>query len=318
MKVERENLLLEALRSLETQMSEEMEIIVIKNYSSKIIEDYCFKYSITCIKSEKMLLGEKIAQGIQLSQGEVIAFLEDDDLFSECKISSILQYFDNNPDLDYYHNSYTCIDENGQQINYLMVKQPLVDLWIDPTMKSVHKLVKLMRYTPYGGMSSTALRRRSILKSSYLLNEYNMMTDQVIFFLIMIGGGKAFFDKRLLTKYRIHRSGTHDFLNFKKYDYVKNRSIEEYFISWEKLYKLCKGTPFENLAHSEYLFNKTRYEIYVKRRRQRSMVSAVLYLKSSLKLKNFKNGTFGFFYLSAEAIMGKKLTKIGYRLFKST
>lgn len=94
---------------------EEYEIVVIKNYKDESIDKYIDENNIKNIYSKDITLAGKLAEGTLNSNGEIICFLEDDDLFTEGKLLHVYNLFKKYKNLVYYHNDYNPIDAIGDK-----------------------------------------------------------------------------------------------------------------------------------------------------------------------------------------------------------
>lgn len=115
----RKKYILDAIKSVinQTLYKNYYEIIVIKNFNDNIIDDFIKDYNIKNILMEGGM-GEFLYTGIMESKGEIVSFLEDDDLFFNNKLEYIYNLFNNNDDLVYYHNSYIAIKENNEKAQH--------------------------------------------------------------------------------------------------------------------------------------------------------------------------------------------------------
>ena len=87
----RKEFILDAVNSVINQSLErsKYEIIVVKNYLDDTIDKFLHENNIIDLYTDRKPLGAKIANGIEKSKGEVICFLEDDDLFLPEKLYEI-------------------------------------------------------------------------------------------------------------------------------------------------------------------------------------------------------------------------------------
>lgn len=95
----------QALLSLENQDVDInlFEVLIISNIEINLERNYNLDMQI--VKSDRMTLAGKLFQGIILCKYDVVTFLEDDDLYSKGRISTILKCFSLESDLTYYHNA---------------------------------------------------------------------------------------------------------------------------------------------------------------------------------------------------------------------
>ncbi|MGC8735111.1 MAG: glycosyltransferase family 2 protein, partial [bacterium] len=112
----RKEFLKDAINSVLNQTLEKSfyEIIVIKNFEDQEIDNLIEENKIISLKvRDDSLIGEDLALGIERAKGEVISFLDDDDLFMPKKLETVYNYFKKYENLVYLHNSEYFIDEKG-------------------------------------------------------------------------------------------------------------------------------------------------------------------------------------------------------------
>ncbi|MEM3245801.1 MAG: glycosyltransferase family 2 protein [Candidatus Micrarchaeaceae archaeon] len=177
------------------------EIIVVKNFNDREIDKFIKQHNIRDIKfTRNQNLGAKFAEGLKRSRGDVVAFLEDDDLFATNKLAKVYSLFKNNENLVYVHNNGYIIDEEGKIVrrNYAAKE-------------------------PYFNNSSISLRK-DIVDKKFLKKGLVGVDALLYFFALRSGKGiKLLNDK--LTLYRSHASLSGSIAT-KDLDYfVKDRRI---------------------------------------------------------------------------------------------
>ncbi|AAT42890.1 glycosyltransferase [Picrophilus oshimae] len=90
----RKEFLLDAVKSAlnQTLSKEKYEIIVIKNYNDDNIDEFLNKNNIKNIIMDGTI-GEYLYKGINESKGDIISFLDDDDLFFNNKLEYVYNLF---------------------------------------------------------------------------------------------------------------------------------------------------------------------------------------------------------------------------------
>lgn len=102
----RKEFLLEALKSAvnQTLKRDKYEIICIKNFKDIKIDNYLKYNNIINIAGKEKPIGEWLYLATKKARGEIIVFLDDDDLFSKDKLEMIYFYFSKYA-IGFYHNS---------------------------------------------------------------------------------------------------------------------------------------------------------------------------------------------------------------------
>lgn len=113
----RKKYLLSAIKSVINQTLDRRyyEVIVIKNYNDQTIDNFINANNIKSIFMDDTV-GEFLYNGVVSSVGNIISFLDDDDLFYHNKLEVIFDKFKGN-DIVYYHNNHTTIDETGENLS---------------------------------------------------------------------------------------------------------------------------------------------------------------------------------------------------------
>ncbi len=154
------------------------EIIVVKNFRDppeidRLIEDNRGK----SIIMDAMSIGVKVAQGIRESEGEIVAFLEDDDVWINRKLEFLIKAFTNNDDLIYYHHNVYVINEKNQLINDELVELTNIYYHIK-ARTSQEKLAVFRKYEWHPGLrvSSMAIRKSAYEK---YINTLRLLPDVI-------------------------------------------------------------------------------------------------------------------------------------------
>ena len=201
------------------------EIIIVKNFKDKDIDDFIGQNGLLNIFSEDNTILGKFLEGITKSKGDIIAFLEDDDRFHKDKLKIVNEIF-SDEDVVYYHNASQYIDEDG----------------------------KFLDRTNYGisfNLSSISVRK-SIIKTELMKNPVtSYIPDFFIYLCAIESGGEIVTDKRTLTYYMQHKNSStwqysEDFINYSKsmLEIAEKSLISlEFFLSNfrnDNVKKLCK------------------------------------------------------------------------------
>jgi glycosyltransferase involved in cell wall biosynthesis len=210
-----------ALRSLEAQTlpRDRFEVIVVKNFEDKESDDIISRNGWKDLYEDSTYHGRKILVGLEESRGEVITFLEDDDMYASNRLEEVYKAFTSYNRLVYFHNSQKIIDDKGN----LLERSPL------PTSKNligggtvivdVDKLhVFAKKYSmsvadlviltvgilaDFNG-SSVAARRSALEVNAHLLKELPTSVDFFVFASSVKAGGLMYFTDEKLTLYRVH------------------------------------------------------------------------------------------------------------------
>jgi len=111
---DRRKYLFDAINSVLSQdfPRDRYEVLVVKYEldCGKEIDKKLEELGVRVINTKEVSLGAKIAVGAEKANGDVLAFLEDDDLFLPGKLSRLYEAFNKDKKIGYYHNEMIFFD----------------------------------------------------------------------------------------------------------------------------------------------------------------------------------------------------------------
>ena len=121
----RKEFLLNAIKSVLNQTLDKKlyEIIVVKNFKDEIIDNFITKNNLKNIVMEGTI-GQFLYTGIKESKGNIISFLDDDDLFLKSKLEYLNYIFSKNERVVYFHNRVLLINSEGKQLKNVLIRNP--------------------------------------------------------------------------------------------------------------------------------------------------------------------------------------------------
>nr|WP_274378348.1 glycosyltransferase [Sulfolobus islandicus] len=259
---DRKKYILEALSSVinNNLPKDKLEIIIVKNYKDNVIDSEIEKLSkqhniISLVESDSRL-GAKISKGIKNSSGDIITFLEDDDIYLPDRLFNIFQLFDKNNNIIFYHNMFEIIgnrkiDEIVSNYRHNMIL----------TCDDKRKIWKEVAKTEAKFNLSSMAIKASILRSWVdLISRINLAVDNTLFYISLNENGCLMIDPRIFTKFRVSD----------KKDYIKNEKELYIFIQFmaEKFYEdfvllnsIFKDSYFNEGIRQGLLFWYLKYRI---------------------------------------------------------
>lgn len=226
----RKAFILDAINSALNQTLEKdlYEILVVKNFEDKTIDNFIQERNIENIYLEEEPIGPKYVKGIKRSSGEIVCILEDDDRFKSNKLEKVYSKF-KNKSLGFYHNNFEIINENGN-----VTRSKFYDnyhgspLYIENNKKERY-YKKIVNYNSiFTNNSSICFRREIIERNLYSLNRMRNSSDYFLMMLAMDSNLDVLFDNEILTQYRIHHENT---------SIIKKPDFDQYLINLAQLYR---------------------------------------------------------------------------------
>jgi len=211
-----------ALRSLEAQTlpRDRFEVIVVKNFEDKESDDIISRNGWKDVYNDDLYQGRMALAGLEESRGEVITFLDDDDVYVSNRLEEVYKAFTSYDRLVYFHNSQAVIDDNGNVLERPPLSLPIPKNLVggSPIVIDVDKLQMLAK--KYGmstvdivlkirvaadfNSSSIAVRRRIVESHAQLLKRLLIGIDSFVFASSLRAGGLVYFTDERLTFYRVH------------------------------------------------------------------------------------------------------------------
>ncbi|WP_187152734.1 glycosyltransferase family 2 protein [Acidianus manzaensis] len=191
----RKKYVLQAIKSV----PKEAEIVLVNNFSYTNLDE---NNNIKVINLDNNIrnIGEFMAKGVENSSGDVICFLDDDDMFTEDKLSIISKYFSNN-DIVMTYNSRILIDEKGNIIG----EEVLPTKTIKPDLYGT-KYLFLNRI--FFNSSSMCIRRDLLEDKVVIMPKIIRLMDNFILLSAIESQGYIQILSDKLTYYRVHPSSS--------------------------------------------------------------------------------------------------------------
>ena len=202
----RREFLLDAFNSALNQTLDrsKYEIIVTKNFRDSKIDNYIKKNGGKLVFFEKGNIGAQIADALEYVNGEVICFLEDDDLFTKEKLKTIYSLMhDMHDKICYIHNNMCYIDGNGNQIKNEKYGNLETKILVRDMDKSKKFSIPSVNTSAVSVKKELLIRNKSIIKA---LSKIVAGPDTFYYFAALDSNCDMLAIPDKLTKYRIHGS----------------------------------------------------------------------------------------------------------------
>ena len=180
----------------QTIFNELYEIVVVKNFSDEVTDALIKENNVKSIMTGDCSIGEMLVEGIQKSSGDIICFLDDDDLFHRDKLKIVHEIFTGEKEIIYYRNDLTNnqidldsdLDSSNEHVKFYTSRKSLLKL----------------DYRKKINMSTIALRKEVLIKNLNYITRITSGQDFIMFYLALLQRGMFALDNRALTFYRRH------------------------------------------------------------------------------------------------------------------
>ena len=313
---DRKEFLSEALSSLVKQTCDasEYQVIVVKNFEDPICDRIIVEnefISVNCGGS----LADKILKALTFCDGEIITFLEDDDLYANERIMRILDVFYQHQEVSFYRNSLIEIGQFGKVTgkNHHPQIRKLLFLKEDQIKSSLPYLVA---YNVDFSTGCMAIRKSILMQNLDLFKSYTSIsskfTDSLYFLFALKSMASVFIDSSPYTYVRRHNS-----LSVRIYGDIQESSAFKTGFTSEflSLYRYIQKTGDLNHICSRYVrikLARAELEYYINTNQERIIIFQAF--KLFLKLVRRPHGRYETF-LIISSLMTLALPNLGRLVF---
>jgi glycosyltransferase involved in cell wall biosynthesis len=208
--------LAEALASVASQSlaRHKFEVILVTSFVDSEVATLCRDLRVRCIQCDEGYVAEKTRIGIVASAGEIVTFLDYDDMYTPSRLETLLNEFQRHPRLGFYRNGIVYVDSKGQEIHGKGLA-PSFRLFSNPSRRYYVLDEHKRRTDPRMGMSrpdfcgsAMALRRAVALAAVPTLERIKTSVDSALFYTAWAAPFELELDSNKLTRYRIHEGNT--------------------------------------------------------------------------------------------------------------
>ncbi|ARD84944.1 glycosyltransferase family 2 protein [Ferroplasma acidiphilum] len=234
----RRQYVLDALKSsTEQSLSRQLyEIIIVKNFKDTNIDAFAEEHNVINVYSENKTLSGKIIEAMGIARGNILCFLDDDDMFYREKLEYVFKKFNENKNLCYLHNNFTAIDRDGKPLAYY-------------------------NRNPDFNMSSISIRRETINGDAF--GKVSKSIDTLIYLYAKESGMELELDSRELTYYRVtDQSVTHSFTDFNSFMEFSYNSLNIILNSYIQMLPLFHSRETRGIIKHKISFTRIRLNIF--------------------------------------------------------
>ncbi len=111
----RRQYLYNALLSVKAQTlsKDKYEVVVVKDFEDPQVDNLIKEMGWRSVYSDEEYQGRMYLNGLKEANGDIIAFLDDDDVYMPNKLEYVYNVFSQNPDVGYLQHSYTLVGPDG-------------------------------------------------------------------------------------------------------------------------------------------------------------------------------------------------------------
>ena len=255
---------------------ENYEIIVSKNFEDIEIDRFLLQNDVKIIMNEKPGIGQRLNECILKSRGRIIAFLEDDDSWVKDRLSIVLDVYNANKQLGYYHNSYIPVNDAGKTTKeWIHHKNIRNTSYITGGTGYGDVLPSLMRFSPDFNISSICISKELAVKIVGNLSKLSTAIDLYFFLTALEFNFDLFLDERRLTRYMIHQSNMDKSGTFPEFILASLKVYREDLESTKYIHELLNNKNLKRIASSYSLEWEIRINLLQGRGNRREMLRSI-------------------------------------------
>lgn len=209
----RERYLRSAVESVlhQTLPRDYVELIVTKNFGSPDLDRFLSESGALVLRDDDPHIGPWLWRAIEASRAPLLALLDDDDTWEPSRLERVLAVFAAHPDVGYYRNRVTVVDEDGALVLPRFWGPHEQDRTLDatgpiyiPADGKVAKFPAVRDTFPLFNSSSVVVRREILAGPMEAGFKETQNPDPFLFLAGVVSSFGLFLDDRRLTRYRRH------------------------------------------------------------------------------------------------------------------
>ncbi|ADB86818.1 glycosyltransferase family 2 protein [Saccharolobus islandicus] len=297
------------------------EVILVSNFKNAELEEYCKRERIKLILSKNRWIGPKVKEALKQSSGDLIALLEDDDLFMPNKLSKVLSVFENDRKLGFYRHKMMIINEEGKPSKFGINNLNKIYLDKEKVKLSQAYLIMFRNREGYAAVSSMIMRKNILLHRIEYLNKIRIATDSFYIISSLLSKYNIYLDNEILGKYRFQKvSASSRFTNFNEFVNYYTEKYKYQCLDMLAIYNLTKGTDLERFLYYDYIFLKVLHKLFSSNNECNLSIRDVFRLLynpyGEKSLMNFVLGVASFLPLSVKRIIQRRIFNDRMLLYK--
>jgi glycosyltransferase involved in cell wall biosynthesis len=206
----RRQYLLDALASVlrQSMARDRFEVLVAKNFADTDIDAELARCGARTVPVEGPNHGDWLVRAFELSRGELVVFLDDDDRMTFHRLTTVRTEFQTDPSLLYFHNGVRPIDRLGEPTPGLSAIPAAHTSFgrrrLGSGDVSSRDLTTLWNSGAAFNLSSIAVRRHLLAASRAALRRIRASSSAFLYYAALSTPGSLLIDPVILTEYRVH------------------------------------------------------------------------------------------------------------------
>ena len=234
----RRQYLYNALLSVKAQTlpKDKYEVVVVKDFEDPQVDSLIKEMGWRSVHSDEEYQGRMYLNGLKEVNGDIIAFLDDDDVYEPNKLEYVYNVFERNPDVGYLQHSYRLVDMSYRDIpvflreapRNLMFRDELKLTWDEISKYRLYGypdpmlyIFRIYRLYPDRNSTSIVVRRELLDRHKDILNGLVYEIDNFLFAAAVADKVSMFFSDARLSSWTFHGG------NFVSRLQLRNESPEE-------------------------------------------------------------------------------------------
>jgi glycosyltransferase involved in cell wall biosynthesis len=217
----RRQYLYNALLSVKAQTlsKDKYEVVVVKDFEDPQVDGLIKEMGWRSVHSDEEYQGRMYLNGLKEADGDIIAFLDDDDTYAPNKLEYVYNVFSQNPDVGYLQHSYRLVDANYRDEPMLEKEAPrnlvpsdeLKLTWDEVSKYRLYGypdpilyIFRTYRLYPDRNSTSIAVKRELLDRHRDLLNGLPYEIDNFLFASAIADRVPMFFSDAKLSTWTFH------------------------------------------------------------------------------------------------------------------
>lgn len=189
---------------------ERIDIVVVTDFTDQHLETLCRRIGARLVVRTGSV-GFQLAEGVRQSKGEIVCFLDDDDLFRSDKLNIVDQVFSERPEIGYFHNGRVVFSKPTPTREALVSKSPeeRFSRVVRNDVKTLSKILSGRGWLTASNLSCVSVRRSLVIRYLSRLEQIEAATDGFFLFLAIASQTVIAVSDVPVTFYRYHQSFSH-------------------------------------------------------------------------------------------------------------